>query len=271
MYANESAGGRFPSLKLYSCASSDCFALSPSLAINALQIYPEYLTDPAILLCPSDPDGNDVVTMFNHANGRSTVWNGTAQVPVGPNVDEEFYPCEVGSDQSSYGYFGWAIHVPGLTDDPHVFSNYSEVIPYFTGKQNVDPQLVGDFLNLLLKITTALTTPLQSGDVDGLRIKLSILDGDVPTDTGSYTFYRLAEGIERLMIKDISDPSATSRAQSEICVTADYLSSKITDTNKFNHLPGGCNVLYMDGHVEFIKYPGGWPVSPLIAVIVAEF
>jgi prepilin-type processing-associated H-X9-DG protein len=22
----------------------------------------------------------------------------------------------------------------------------------------------------------------------------------------------------------------------------------------FNHLPGGCNILYMDGHVEFAKY-----------------
>jgi prepilin-type processing-associated H-X9-DG protein len=28
-----------------------------------------------------------------------------------------------------------------------------------------------------------------------------------------------------------------------------------------NHVPGGCNVLYMDGHVEFVKYPGKMPVS----------
>jgi prepilin-type processing-associated H-X9-DG protein len=27
----------------------------------------------------------------------------------------------------------------------------------------------------------------------------------------------------------------------------------------FNHVPGGGNVLYMDGHVEFIKYPGEAP------------
>ena len=24
----------------------------------------------------------------------------------------------------------------------------------------------------------------------------------------------------------------------------------------FNHIPGGCNVLYMDGHVEFVRYNG---------------
>jgi prepilin-type processing-associated H-X9-DG protein len=28
----------------------------------------------------------------------------------------------------------------------------------------------------------------------------------------------------------------------------------------FNHVPGGGNVLYMDGHVGFVKYPSAWPV-----------
>lgn len=32
--------------------------------------------------------------------------------------------------------------------------------------------------------------------------------------------------------------------------------------SRFNHLPGGCNVLYMDGHVEFVRYPPEkFPVS----------
>ena len=29
---------------------------------------------------------------------------------------------------------------------------------------------------------------------------------------------------------------------------------------RFNHVPGGGNVLYMDGHVRFIKYPGNFPM-----------
>jgi prepilin-type processing-associated H-X9-DG protein len=33
-----------------------------------------------------------------------------------------------------------------------------------------------------------------------------------------------------------------------------------------NHVPGGCNVLYMDGHVEFVKYPSKTPVSVAMAV-----
>ena len=29
----------------------------------------------------------------------------------------------------------------------------------------------------------------------------------------------------------------------------------------FSHTPSGSNVLYMDGHVEFIRYPGEWPLT----------
>ena len=43
-----------------------------------------------------------------------------------------------------------------------------------------------------------------------------------------------------------------------------------TSTSYFNHLPGGCNVLYLDGHVDFVRYepfPGGTPpVTPDMAV-----
>jgi len=35
-----------------------------------------------------------------------------------------------------------------------------------------------------------------------------------------------------------------------------------TTTSEFNHIPGGSNVLYMDGHVEFLKYQQNAP-APL--------
>ena len=31
----------------------------------------------------------------------------------------------------------------------------------------------------------------------------------------------------------------------------------------FNHIPGGGNILYMDGHVEFERYPGRFPLTSL--------
>lgn len=41
-----------------------------------------------------------------------------------------------------------------------------------------------------------------------------------------------------------------------------------TRTYNFNHVPGGSNVLFMDGHVEFIRYPDNrCPVNEAFAVV----
>ena len=69
------------------------------------------------------------------------------------------------------------------------------------------------------------------------------------------TVYRLREGIERFMITDINNPAATAIAQSQLAVMWDEISAD--ETSHFNHVPGGCNVLFMDGHVEFLRYAGG--------------
>ena len=49
----------------------------------------------------------------------------------------------------------------------------------------------------------------------------------------------------------------------------DLLSTEVQD---YNHLPGGCNILFMDGHVEFQRYPNGGvgpqPVNDLVARII---
>jgi hypothetical protein len=37
---------------------------------------------------------------------------------------------------------------------------------------------------------------------------------------------------------------------------------------RFNHVPGGGNVLYMDGYVEFLRYPDKYPVSRTWAAIL---
>jgi prepilin-type processing-associated H-X9-DG protein len=85
---------------------------------------------------------------------------------------------------------------------------------------------------------------------------------------GGTTIYRLKEGVERFMITDINNPAATARAQSEIFVMFDMIS---TVTGTFNHVPGGANVLWMDGHVEFVKYPGRAPITATAARVVGCF
>ncbi len=91
------------------------------------------------------------------------------------------------------------------------------------------------------------------------------------------TYYQLKEGIERFLITDINNPAAAAKGQSTIPVMMDAWGMKDVgnqilgtgsgwgnyepDTLVFNHLPGGANVLFMDGHVEFRRYGSGFPVS----------
>ena len=41
----------------------------------------------------------------------------------------------------------------------------------------------------------------------------------------------------------------------------DVISAQPASGAAFNHIPGGCNVLFMDGHVEFVKMGDTFPVT----------
>ncbi|HIJ66463.1 MAG TPA: hypothetical protein HPP77_10990 [Candidatus Hydrogenedentes bacterium] len=79
------------------------------------------------------------------------------------------------------------------------------------------------------------------------------------------SYHRIKEGIERFFITDINNPAATNIGQSDIPVMFDVYAGwsdhpwRMTSmVVLFNHAPGGSNFLYMDGHVEFIRY-AEWP------------
>ena len=84
--------------------------------------------------------------------------------------------------------------------------------------------------------------------------------------------YRLRDGVERFLITDIDNPSRQSVAQSALPVMMDGWgqTKRLTEGDEdsptagilvYNHVPGGANVLYMDGHVEFVKYGTKFPVK----------
>jgi prepilin-type processing-associated H-X9-DG protein len=79
------------------------------------------------------------------------------------------------------------------------------------------------------------------------------------------TIYRLREGIERFMITDINNPAGSAMAQSTVPVMWDNWQQSDTGAGEyygvsaFNHIPGGANALYMDGHVEFVKFGAKYP------------
>lgn len=80
-------------------------------------------------------------------------------------------------------------------------------------------------------------------------------DLDLNEDVGSNgppTIFRLRDGIERLFITDINNPRAANSAESSIPVIFEI------PTDRGGR--GGL-VLYMDGHVEWVKYPGRFPMT----------
>jgi prepilin-type N-terminal cleavage/methylation domain-containing protein/prepilin-type processing-associated H-X9-DG protein len=90
--------------------------------------------------------------------------------------------------------------------------------------------------------------------------------------TAPDVIYRLRDGVERFLITDINNPSMQSAAQSTLPVMMDGWgqSKRLVEGDEdsptagvlvYNHVPGGANVLYMDGHVEFVNYGTRFPVK----------
>ena len=262
MYSNESNGGSFPTIQEWNCAGT----VYKSFAINAISTYPEYLTDPAILLCPSAANNKGVAGSFTSADNMPAVWTGQGFGATKGVPNKEFYPCEVDTVSSNYFYLGWALDIAGITDDPHVFlsqdsvSLFNEMQAYFSTKPGLDQTLVTNMLAVLLD----LAQKIQSLDP-------TVCDQDIKPANSDLTIYRLREGIERFFITDINNAAASNKAQSQLSVAADTISSSRANGHDFNHIPGGSNVLYMDGHVEFLRYPAKFPASPLAAALMASF
>jgi prepilin-type N-terminal cleavage/methylation domain-containing protein/prepilin-type processing-associated H-X9-DG protein len=261
MYANESKGERYPMQKLW-----DCHRIEAEFIVNVMQIYPEYLTDPAVLLCPSATTGNDPETVFNQADNRSVVFisNDGTSAPTSGVPNREFYACEPDDGTCSYLYLSWATLVPGVTDQDYSYARELSDLPTRAYGQD----LLGMLLSAqnILNNVDASSTVLDPAGVQRLDSDIAQADMIAPMTTVSgVTLYRTREGIERFLITDINNPAASSKAQSEIPIMGDWVS--VDSGQEFNHQPGGCNFLYLDGHVDFIRYPGQWPVNQGMALL----
>ena len=229
MYANESQGQKWPSLSKVYVDKCDDYPDGDAVNINHLffdgpSVYPEYLTDVNICQCPSDPDGSDYFERhFRNSGG-----------PVNPCT---FWDI-------SYEYMGWAF-LPQHFLKPGADQN---ALP-------AEPAIRDDFIPALVQQIVAATNHAAHGDWF-LVHEQDFAVGDDPV-------YRLREGIERFMIRDITDPAQSSKAQSEIPTLWDIVWKTVAPIDyqpSFNHIPGGGNVLYLDGHVEFIKYSTKYPI-----------
>jgi len=258
MYANESKGGKFP-------PANRIGPIGHFYGPDAPTIYPEYIADVNIWRCPSDANNSGVLSDVV-AESRAALENMPA--------DCWTQGMRTVLHANSYMYWAWAaMH----SYDAVANQDYAKLAIH-----DMDPGSVQMMCGAPLWDTDR--------DVDWTNPAAAAL---VPGDPKLYgsgdgsTSLRTREGIERFFITDINNPAASATAQSNLPIMFDiftwgnWTGAGVTN---FNHLPGGSNVLFMDGHVEFIRYTQqtgsptileqlsndvGFPVNGAVAMVLS--
>jgi prepilin-type N-terminal cleavage/methylation domain-containing protein/prepilin-type processing-associated H-X9-DG protein len=264
MYANESRGQKYPSMEFSIGDRVDCDDVAFPVASQAAnfitaprfsQIYPEYLSDPKILICPSSATAS-VDQFVSAITGEETFFRNCSSGSQGIWIFDDSYHY--------YGYVLDKLDKDTFDAAPLLF----KPSPAIASKQLA--ALVADITLSFVGGPDFVDEYNQTNeDWPITDISLSIVGctgscGNAQTNT----LYHLREGIERFLITDINNPSASAQAQSEVFTLWDKVS---TEPSAFNHIPGGSNVLYLDGHVEFIKYTERAPVIAPTAVFTGAF
>jgi prepilin-type N-terminal cleavage/methylation domain-containing protein/prepilin-type processing-associated H-X9-DG protein len=239
MYANESRGMMLPPMKSWDCRyvaqpGNESFVAPGATIFRVESVYPEYLTDLNVLVCPSAVAGSSALELWDQGKTSSTLWGGHGAVVQPFANDGIVEPCEV--YEHPYVYIGWLIEdrMTNTTINPA------------TGNPAIT-DLKTNIVDLFSALNTTVSQAIRVTENDW-----SVVHGT--GDAGGDSIYRLKEGIERFLITDINNPAASARAQSELAIMWDEISAG--ETSHFNHVPGGCNVLYLDGHVVFLRYQG---------------
>jgi prepilin-type N-terminal cleavage/methylation domain-containing protein/prepilin-type processing-associated H-X9-DG protein len=271
LYSNESKGGKLPPTAgriswevTKDGANRDytnyvaCGHNNPSTPVNPAgpgggaewvidgpSVYPEYLTDVNVFICPSDSSASSEVD----ANHRWEDQNNLGQID----------PCAFTAE--SYVYFPWALSGrPGQdylasTADPNDGSVNQDTL--FTGGY-----LDNGFVNAL--VGTVMQQVGAAPDVNYYENDLVYNNNEGE----ARTVHALREGIERFFVTDINNAAASSIAQSTLPIYGDLFG---TDAVNFSHIPGGANWLFLDGHVEFVKYGTEFPVTRVFAALFSKF
>ncbi len=279
MYSNESSGEFFPHTSIN--ARNMAFGDAPNtVTVGDLWatpytplIYPEYLSDMAVNFCPSNPHVS--VSQFMGPDDYGWFCNRTARTRgVAPDAGGEFCPETV--DDKSYVYTGYAaatesewvtmIHAVDCYFDQDATKPTADVF-FDKANDSVDIFDIGE-ARARAWAQSRSTAYMANPQYNGVDVWDASLWDYVGSGGGDQVM-RLKEGIERFFITDINNPAGSSVAQSTLPVMWDQQQAVQTNGQiKFHHLPGGANVLYMDGHVGFLKYPNEQiPVTGLMGAM----
>lgn len=290
MFANETKGEAWPS-RFYNfrnppatCATSGLWS-----EMNVTSLYPEYVTDGMVFYCPSSdeaPEGGDDGMTWLRANAG---WADPAQIAAAGIADFTIPASVKGAaaqyvSNPTYGCSNW-------TDDP---ANTNGCFPKVANYSYVYWGYVFPTEDMLDAAVMRAAAGVQDGNTT-----ITAENGNTPitannlgepltinTAAGPITMQPVREGIERFLITDINNPGAAAAAQSSTPLVWD--TSRVGGEDgawdgdgqaplgtqpqilpgDFMHLPGGANIGFMDGHVEYSKYPNDTPKTFMVSQAV---
>ena len=274
MYSNESKGEKFPPYQAKTELGDGEFWEAPGTPLYRA-LYPEYLTDLNILFCPSSQAASKVDDLIEGTDCRYCDANG--------NINPDFISSNYEETLQGYWYSPWAIYEePGVQVSFYACWNMWSDLLAPDGIDWTSQSSVLAALDKDIPVTDDVTEEYQNwSGPEHMAAWDAAFPGSSSADlpefpvgnAGGDTIFRLREGIERFMITDINNPGASAIGQSELAVMHDVVMvtyfyeiayGSAPGPIVFNHVPGGGNVLYLDGHVAWQKYPQkDPPINPL--------
>lgn len=262
MYSNE-AKGKFPNGSKWTIHGNGGLN-----GVDAEGLYPDYWTDPNIMICPSDSRDDsskwfsgygiedDIVAQVQGIDGSTDACKRTRWALLSHPVSYLYNPW-VTTTESQFFDTMWGARWQAwwfMVNEPDSLEFAYQPDITNCGGPSVWTQVVK-------------FGGLRCVDMNGFEARGG--DGfwrdDDSVTVLPKTYPRTAEGVERFFITDINNPAAGAKAQSGVPIMMDAFGQgaasldEVTNLLRFNHVPGGSNVLWMDGHVTFVK----WGTFPL--------
>jgi len=246
MYATENSGEYFPQQKSVNCMNQPTL-WDEVFDVNAM--FPEYLAELDVLICSSSSAMATAVDEWDKGPALSAKWQEWSgmMATLGQSNNGTVEPCEVLG--VPYVYLGWMID--NNLSDQWMAALAAEMGDMDMGREHDHEEAGEDPMTLNLSALEMAWEMDPSVVLDDWEVSHH---AEGTGTAGGDVIFRLREGIERFLITDINNSGASAQSQGDVAVMWD---SVMQMGIHFNHIPGGSNVLYMDGHVEFQPHGRG--------------